>query len=557
MHRSTGTMSIEDLWYKHAVIYCLDVETYLDADGDGVGDFEGLSRRLDYLAGLGVTCLWLQPFYPSPNRDNGYDVSDYYSVHDRHGTLGDYVEFMNEVRALGMRVIVDLVVSHTSIEHPWFLAARRDRESPYREWYIWADERPADHDKGLVFPGTQTTNWTWDDEARQYYFHRFYEFQADLNTWHPGVRKEIQKIMGFWLELGASGFRMDAVPFLIERKGADVEHEKDYELLHEMRDFLQWRTGDAILLAEANVPADESLKYFGSKGDRLQMMLNFPVNQRLFYAMATADVGPLIEALEETREHPQNAQWVQFLRSHDELDLGRLTEEQRQKVFDAFGPDPDMQLYHRGIRRRLAPMLGNDRRRLELAFSLLFALPGTPMIQYGDEIGIGDDLSLPEREAARTPMQWSDERHAGFSRADEVFRPVVSDDEFGFHRKNVACQQRDHGSILNFVERTIRVRQQCQAICWGDYDVLDVDAPSVLVLRHWWRGTSLVTLHNFAADPALVRLKLDGDRVGRLVSMFEDESIEADASGRHEVELMGYGFKWLRVGAADTALDQQ
>jgi maltose alpha-D-glucosyltransferase/alpha-amylase len=547
-------MFFEDLWYKHAVIYCLDVEKYLDANGDGVGDFEGLSRRLDYLAGLGVTCLWLQPFYPSPNRDNGYDVSDYYGIGSKYGSLGDLVEFMNHAHSLNLRVIIDLVVSHTSIDHPWFQAARKDRDSPYRSWYIWADERPANHAEGIVFPGTQTTNWTWDRAARQYYFHRFYDHQADLNTHHPAVRHEILKIMGFWLEVGASGFRMDAVPFLIERKGANVEPEKDYELLHELRDFLQWRRRDAILLAEANVPPDESLNYFGDQGDRLQMMLNFPVNQRLFYALATGDLGPLRQALEETRDRPKAAQWVQFLRSHDELDLGRLTEKQRDRVFKAFGPEENMQLYGRGIRRRLAPMLGNDRRRLELAFSLLFALPGTPMMQYGDEIGIGDDLSLPEREAARTPMQWTAERHGGFSRADEVIRPVIADEIYGFARVNVADQRRDVGSLLNWQERMIRMRRECPEIGWGDYTLPPIDATTVLALRYDWRNVSLVTLHNFSDERVSVELKLAD--VDKLVNVLQDESLEPDAKGRYRIALEGYGYRWLRTGSVDTALDR-
>src|SRR5688500_3161673 len=271
-------MAIEDLWYKHAVIYCLDVENYLDANCHVGGDFEGLKRRLDYLAGMGVTCVWLQPFYPSPNKDNGYDVMDYYGVHAKHGSLGDFVEFINFAKSLGIRLIIDLVMHHTSIDHPWFQAARSDPKSPFRDWYVWSKKRPADHADGIVFPGQQKTTWTWDDKAKEYYFHRFYEHQADLNTHHKAVREEIYKIMGFWLQLGVSGFRMDAVPFLIERKGANVEHVKDFELLHEMRVFLQWRSNDAILLAEANVPPDESLEYFGNEGDAMQMMLNFPVN---------------------------------------------------------------------------------------------------------------------------------------------------------------------------------------------------------------------------------------------------------------------------------------
>jgi maltose alpha-D-glucosyltransferase/alpha-amylase len=550
-------MAIEDLWYKHAVIYCLDVEKYLDANGDGIGDFEGLMHRLDYLAGIGVTCLWLQPFYPSPNKDNGYDVSDFYGVHPKHGSLGDFVEFMNYAQSLGLRVIVDLVANHTSIKHPWFQAARSDRQSPYRDWYVWSSKRPKNHKSGIVFPGTQETTWTWDKKARQYYFHRFYKWQADLNTHHPAVRNEICKIMGFWLELGISGFRMDAVPFLIERKGAGVEPGQDFELLHEMRDFLQWRRRDAILLAEANVPPDESLEYFGEQGDRLQMMLNFPVNQRLFYALATADIKPLVEALEQTAQRPPCAQWVQFLRSHDELDLGRLTDEQRQSVFAAFGPEKEMQLYDRGIRRRLAPMLGNDRRKLELAFSLLFALPGTPMMQYGDEIGIGDDLSLPERECARTPMQWSSERHGGFSRADKIVRPAIDDAEFGYRTVNVADQKREANSLLNWTERIIRVRQECPEIGWGEYRVLPTSAPEVLAIHYEARGTALVTLHNFSDRSQLVELQAPGSLTSPLVNLHEREVIAAQDAGGHRVDLAPFGIKWLRVGETDAALSRK
>jgi len=547
-------MSIDDLWYKNAVIYCLDVEKYQDANGDGIGDFEGLMRRLDYLAGLGATCVWLQPFYGSPNRDNGYDVSDYYTVHERHGSLGDFVNFMNHADALGIRVIVDLVVNHTSVACPWYQSARADRKSFYRDWYVWADQRPKNHKDGIVFPGQQTTTWTLDRKARQYYFHRFYEHQADLNTWNPYVRAEIQKIMGFWLQLGVSGFRMDAVPFLIEKKGAGVEHEQDFALLKEMREFLQWRSGSAILLAEANVPPDESMNYFGEEGERLQMMLNFPVNQRLFYALATADIDPLIWALEQTAKRPANAQWVQFLRSHDELDLGRLTEEQRNKVFDAFGPEKRMQLYNRGIRRRLAPMLGNDRRRLELAFSLLFSLPGTPMMQYGDEIGIGDNLRLPERECARTPMQWTSERHGGFSAARQVVRPVIADDVYGFEHVNVAQQRRDTDSLLNWTERIIRMRKECPEISWGSLSVLRSTAREVLVVRCDWRGTSLLTLHNFSERQQTARFKVGCLNDELLVDVFDGKHSQADEDGEHRIRIEGYGWRWLRVGAVDNAL---
>ena len=541
---------IDDLWYKNAIIYCLDVEKFVDADGDGIGDFAGLTRRLDYLAGLGVTCLWLQPFYPSPNKDNGYDVADFYGVHPKHGSLGEFVEFMNHAHHLGIRVIVDLVVNHTSTQHPWFQQARKDPRSEYRDWYLWSKKRPSNWNQGMVFPGVQKATWTRDPVARQYYFHRFYEFQADLNTWNPAVRKEIVRIMGFWLQLGVSGFRMDAVPFLIERKGAGVAARKDFELLHEMRDFLQWRRGDAILLAEANVPPDESLDYFGELGDRLQMMLNFPVNQRLFYALASGDTRPLVRALEATQQRPRNAQWVNFLRSHDELDLGRLTPGQRQRVFDAFGPAKEMQLYDRGIRRRLAPMLDNDRRRLELAFSLLFTLPGTPMLQYGDEIGLGDDLSLPERECARTPMQWSDDVNGGFSTAPRTVRPVISDPVYGYQRVNVEAQRRSPQSLLNWVERKIRMRRECPEISWGDWRILAAP-PGVLAMRYDWHDHALVILHNFTAKTRVARFDVRTAGNPLLIDLLWTNDSTADANGHHHVQLEPYAYRWFRAGGID------
>ncbi len=542
---------IDDLWYKNAVIYCLDVAKYVDANGDGVGDFAGLTRRLDYLAGLGVTCIWLQPFYPSPNRDNGYDVAQHYGVDPKAGTLGELVEFMNHAEQLGLRVIVDLVVNHTSDRHPWFQAARKDPKSPYRDWYVWSKKRPGDYNKGMVFPGVQKATWTRDPVAGEFYFHRFYDFQPDLNTENPAVRNEILRIMGFWLQLGVCGFRMDAVPFLISRKGRHTAPRKDYEFLHEMRDFLQWRRRDAVLLAEANVPPSESMEYFGDLGDRLQMMLNFPVNQRLFYALATADLKPLITALEATKERPQAAQWVHFLRSHDELDLGRLSASQREKVFAAFGPSKDMQLYGRGIRRRFAPMVDNDRRRLELAYSLLFTLPGTPMLQYGDEIGMGDDLSLPERESARTPMQWSGEKNGGFSTARRTVRPVISDPIYGYKRVSVEAQRRDPQSLLNWMERKIRMRRECPEISWGDWEIFKTNADDVLVMEYTWRGHSLIVLHNFANKPRAVRIPVATAGTPTLVDLLWTNDSHAEGRGHHEIELEPYGYRWFRARGLD------
>ena len=388
-------MAIDDYWFKNAVIYCLNVATYMDCNGDGIGDFEGLSRRLDYLHGLGVTCVWL--FYCSPNRDNGYDVSDFYGVTPRFGTAGDFVECMNHAHALGMRVVVDLVANHTSIDHSWFQSARADPKSPYRDWYVWADKRPRGHASGTVFPPMQSTTWTRDKKARKYYFHRFYEHQADLNTHHPAYREELYKIMGYWLQLGVSGFRMDAVPFLVERKGANVKPVKDFALLQEMRRFPQWRARRHPARRSERA-AEREHALLRRRGRPAADDAQLPGESAPYYAFATGDPQPLKRAIRETLAHiPRDAQWVQFLRSHDELDLGRLTDEQRKRVFEVFAPEAHMQLYNRGIRRRLAPMLGNDRRRMELAYSLLFSLPGTPMIQYGDEIGMGEDLSLKER----------------------------------------------------------------------------------------------------------------------------------------------------------------
>ncbi len=548
---------INDLWYKNAVIYCLSVGAYMDSNGDGIGDFQGLARRLDYLQGMGVTAIWLMPFQPSPHRDDGYDVADYYGVDPRYGTLGDFVEFTHGCKQRGIRVLIDLVVNHTSDQHPWFQAARRDRASKYRDWYVWSRRRPAHSNEGVVFPGVQKTTWTRDKMAGEYYFHRFYDFQPDLNTAHPAVQAEILKIMGFWLQLGVSGFRMDAVPFVIAEKGAGltkpVEH---YEMLRTFREFLQWREGEAVILAEANVLPDTDMEYFGETGERLQLMFNFAVNQHLFYALAAADRGPLIEALRATEKRPATAQWAIFLRNHDELDLGRLTDAQRASVFAAFGPDPDMQLYGRGIRRRLAPMLQGDRRRLELAYSLMLTLPGTPVLRYGDEIGMGDDLRLPERNCARTPMQWSSERHGGFTVSDEPVLPVISHGAYGYEYVNVAAQRREPESLLNWTERVLRMRKEVPEVGWGKFAVLDTGAVEVLGLRYDWRGNSAVFMHNLSGIPREVQFATGakGLHDGLLVNLLSDDHSTPDEAGAHCVLLEPYGYRWFRVGGLDYLL---
>lgn len=548
---------LNDLWYKNAIVYCLSVGTFMDANGDGVGDFQGLLRRLDYLQGLGVTTIWLMPFQPSPGRDNGYDISDYYNVDPKYGTLGDFSEFTHACRERGLRVMIDLVVNHTSDQHPWFREARSDPDSQYRDWYVWSDKQPPNAKDGVVFPGVQKSTWTFDKQAKRWYFHRFYEFQPDLNTANPYVRAELLKIMGFWIQLGVSGFRMDAVPFVIATKGPKVrEPVEQYDMLREFREFLQWRQGDAIILAEANVLPDTDLEYFGDEGERLQMMFNFQLNQNTFYALATGDTAPLKKALTATRPRPATAQWGVFLRNHDELDLGRLTPEQREAVFAAFAPEPDMQLYERGIRRRLAPMLAGDRRRLELAYSLMLTLPGTPVFRYGDEIGMGDDLRLPERECARTPMQWSTEPEGGFTKHAKPPCRVITGGAYGFERVNVASQRRDPNSFLNWMERMIRMRREVPEISWGDFDVLRTSRSDVLALRFDWRNNSVLCLHNFGAEACTVKFRSGCNEPGqnRLINLLSDDHSEEQDDGRHAVVLEPHGYRWYRVGGLDYLL---
>jgi maltose alpha-D-glucosyltransferase / alpha-amylase len=548
---------INDLWYKNAVIYCLSVETFMDANGDGIGDFAGLMRRLDYLHGLGVNAIWLMPFQASPGRDDGYDVSNYYTVDPRYGTLGDFVEFTHGARQRGMRVIIDLVVNHTSNEHPWFQEARRDPKSKYRHWYVWSDRKPPNANKGMVFPGVQKSTWTHDPVARAWYFHRFYDFQPDLNTSHPEVQAEILKIMGFWIQLGVSGFRMDAVPFVIAEKGPNVRKPvEQYDMLRTIREFLQWRQGDSIILAEANVLPETDMEYFGHDGDRMHMMFNFQANQHLFYALAAADHRPLKAALRKTRSRPATAQWGLFLRNHDELDLGRLTKEQRQTVFDAFGPEPRMQLYDRGIRRRLAPMLDGDQRRLRLAYSLMFTLPGSPVLRYGDELGMGDDLALPERNCARTPMQWSTEPHAGFTKSDKPVAPVISSGPFGYEHVNAAQQRRDPDSMLNWIERIIRMRKEVPEVSWGNFTFLQTRDPAVLAMRYDWRNNSVLFVHNLSPSPREVRFEtgLPREEGKLLVNLLTEDHSRADAEGRHSMLLEAYAWRWYRIGGLDYLL---
>jgi maltose alpha-D-glucosyltransferase/alpha-amylase len=548
---------INDLWYKNAVVYCLSVGTYLDSDGDGIGDFRGLMGRLDYLQGLGVTAIWLMPFQPSPGRDDGYDVADYYGVNPHYGTLGDFVEFTQGCRQRGLRVLIDLVVNHTSDQHPWFQEARRDPDSKYRDWYVWSKKKPKNAASGVVFPGVQKSTWTRDDVAREYYFHRFYDFQPDLNTANPEVQAEILKIMGFWLQLGVSGFRMDAVPFVISSKGATVTKPKeDYEMLRTFSQFLGWREGNAIILGEANVLPSTDMHYFGSAGERIQMVFNFEVNQHLFLALATSDCRKLKKAMMETKRRPATAQWGQFLRNHDELDLGRLEDKERQAVFGAFGPEKEMQLYDRGIRRRLAPMLEGDRRRLELAYSLMMTLPGTPVIRYGDEIAMGDNLKLPERNCARTPMQWSTEPNAGFTKSDKPVMPVISAGPYGFEHVNVAAQRRDPNSLMNWMERIIRMRKETPEIGWGDFSFISSRTTDILIMRYEWRDNSVICVHNLSPLPREVSFSVGTgqEQVCSLINLLSDDHSQPTEGNTHRILLEPYGYRWYRVCGLDYLL---
>jgi maltose alpha-D-glucosyltransferase / alpha-amylase len=540
---------MRDYWYKEAIIYCLDVDTFMDSNGDGIGDFKGLMRRLDYIAGLGATCLWLLPFYPSPNRDNGYDVMDYYSVDGNLGTLGDFVEFMHRARAHGLRVIIDLVVNHTSDQHPWFQSARTDPHSPYREYYLWSTTEPPDADDGIVFPGVQETTWTYDVVAGAYYYHRFYAHQPDLNISHPAVREEIRKVMGFWLQLGVDGFRVDAAPMLIELP--EVEQTKDidpYTYLSEFRDFLSWRRGDAIMLAEANVEKDTLPKYFGT-GDRMHMLFHFLLNQHLFLALARQQAAPLMESLQKLPAIPASGQWATFLRNHDELNLNWLSQQERQEVFEVFAPNPQMQLYGRGIRRRLAPIFDGDQRRLRMAYSLLLTLPGTPVLFYGEEIGMGDDLSLNERNSVRTPMQWSDAPQGGFSSAPRQaqIRPVISSGPYRYERVNMLGQRRDPDSLLNWMERAIRTRKECPEFGFGTWRILDTGDPVVFAHSCQWQGGAVLAVHNFADRPRSIALDLSDYDTTHLVELLGDrQHIPINGNASH-ISLDGYEYRWFRL----------
>ncbi|WP_326826064.1 alpha-amylase family protein [Streptosporangium sp. NBC_01756] len=539
-----------DLWWKNAVVYCLDVETYKDGNGDGIGDFRGLTQQIDHLDRLGVTCIWLMPFFPSPSRDDGYDISDFYSVDPRLGTLGDFVEFMRTARDRGMRVIADLVVNHTSDEHPWFKEARASRDSAKRDWYIWQDDPDPVDPKAIVFPDKEDSLWELDKKTGQYYYHSFYRFQPDLNTANPEVRDEIARILGFWMELGLSGFRVDAVPFLIDGIGGDP-----HEFLADLRAFMNRRDGTSILLGEVNLPYPELMEYFGDSdnGDEVTMCFDFIAMQRFHLSMARQNPELLAEALRERPEPPDDSQWAMFVRNHDELTLDKLTEAQKQEVFEAFGPDKDMQLYDRGLRRRLPPMLGGDQRRLKLAYSVLFSLPGTPVLFYGEEIGLGENLEGEGRMAVRIPMQWS--ASGGFSPDPKTAVPAPTG-EFGPRNVNVHDQRRDPDSLLKWIMLLIERYRESPELAWGRYEVLDAGDEAVLAHRADADGGTVIAVHNFADRKAKVELVLDGlGHCDVLTDLLVDGSLDLPSDGRVTFGLEPYGTRWLRAAVPDEPLE--
>ncbi|MBC5775776.1 alpha-glucosidase C-terminal domain-containing protein [Pontibacter sp. KCTC 32443] len=536
-------MEERDLWYKRAIIYALDVETFQDSNGDGIGDFQGLISRLDYLDTLGITCIWLLPFYPTPNRDNGYDVMDYYNVDKRLGDLGDFAIFMKEAKERGMKVIVDLVVNHTSNQHPWFQEARRDENSKYRNYYTWVKEKPEELIGKPAFADKQNGIWEWDEEAGMYYLHRFYAHQPDLNIASPDVRREIHHIMRFWLLMGVSGFRVDAAHILVQ---SDSENDKDefYDLVEDMREFITMHSRDAILVAEASGPPHVVGSFFKAK-ERMHMMFNFLLNQHLFLAFARKEGAPIAKGLKMLPETVYSSQWLNFLRHHDELNIEDLEKSEQEDIFKVFAPEEDMKIFGRGIRRRLAPIFNGNRNRLELAYSLLFTLPGTPMLQYGAEIGMGDDLTLPERNSVRTAMQWEDAPNGGFSdTTEELIRPVISKGKFSYKKINVIEQQCDPGSFLNWIERLIRLRRQFLELGSGDYTILDTDNRKVFVHSSHLDYT-LIALHNLSNQGCHVTLEELQQKGQFIKEVFSNKPYAAPDNGR--VELDAYGYRWFRL----------
>lgn len=536
-----------DLWYKDAVFYQVYLRAFRDSNADGHGDLRGLIEKLDYLQDLGVDCLWLMPIYPSPLKDDGYDIADFYGILPEYGVLEDFKELVKAAHRRGIRLIADLVLNHTSDQHPWFQAARRDTGSPYRDYYVWSDTDQKYTQARIIFLDVEKSNWTWDSVAGQFYWHRFYASQPDLNYDNPAVQSEMLKVAKFWLDLGIDGFRADAVPYLFEREDSNCENlPETHDYLKKLRSFIDQHYPDRVLLCEANQWPEDVRPYFGD-GDEFHMGFHFPVMPRIFMSIRKGERTPLGWILSRTPEIPENCQWCIFLRNHDELTLEMVTSEERRWMWQEYAPDPRMRL-NLGIRRRLAPLLDNDRRKIELANSLLFTLPGSPIIYYGDEIGMGDNIWLDDRNGVRTPMQWDASTSAGFSEADssQFYLPLIQDPDYHPSKVNVAAQLADPHSLLHTISHMIRVRKRSQVFSQGDFTWLDVGGLQVAAyLRRLKDGDRVLVVNNLSGKPATVSLQRLGGQ--RLVDLLDKNAVKINTERQPELLLSPYGYRWLRL----------
>jgi maltose alpha-D-glucosyltransferase / alpha-amylase len=533
------------LWYKNAVFYEVYVRAFYDGNGDGIGDLKGLTDKLDYLQALGVDCLWLLPIYPSPLKDDGYDISDYTAIHPDYGTLEDFKALLAAAHAHHIRLIMDLVINHTSDQHPWFQMARSDRNSPYRAYYVWSDDARKYSRARIIFVDSEKSNWTWDEATGQYYWHRFYSSQPDLNFDNPTVRAEILRVISFWLDLGVDGFRVDAVPYLFEREGTTCENlPETHAFLKELRHFVEVYYPGRILLCEANQWPQDVRAYFG-EGDEFQLAFHFPLMPRIFMALRRADASPLQWALTHTPSIPENCQWCTFLRNHDELTLEMVTDEERRWMWQEYAPDPRMRL-NLGIRRRLAPLLDNDPRKISMAFSLLFTLSGSPILYYGDEIGMGDNIRLPDRNGVRTPMQWEPGPNAGFSDAKNLYSPVISVPPYHPERVNVQTQCASPGSLWSRIRAMIAIHKSHPALCSGGIAWVDCSTPAVAMYIRSESRERLLVIHNLSAALQTVVYPLPMDVHGNIMDLLTGKSMEK-TGGQLPIFLQPFEYRWLLI----------
>jgi maltose alpha-D-glucosyltransferase / alpha-amylase len=535
-------------WYKESIIYQLHVRTFCDSNGDGIGDFRGLQQKLDYLQSLGITALWILPFYPSPLRDDGYDIADYCSVHKSYGTLDDFKAFLAAAHERGIRVIIELVLNHTSDQHPWFQEARSSRDNPRRNWYVWSDTDELYRGARIIFVDTELSNWAWDPVSKAYYWHRFFSHQPDLNYDNPEVREAMWNVMKFWLELGVDGFRLDAVPYLVERDGTSCENlPETHDVVRELRRHLDESFPGKMLLAEANQWPADVCAYFGH-GDEFHMAFHFPLMPRMFMAVKLEDRKPVIEILQRTPEIPRNCQWCIFLRNHDELTLEMVTDVERDYMYDEYARDKSMRI-NIGIRRRLAPLMDNDRRRIELLNGMLMSLPGTPVIYYGDEIGMGDNIYLGDRNGVRTPMQWDGHWNAGFSASDpeRLYAPLISNPVYGYQSVNVDSQKRSEHSLLSWMKRLIQVRKSSQVFSRGTIEFLDPPNHRVLAYVREFGNERVLAVNNLSSTSQAVELNLRKYK-GSIPIEMSGKTIFPRVGDLPYLLTMGpYQFYWFRL----------